>query len=466
MPDWGGFLRRVGAPGRASAWGLSAALLLASPLPALSAEPATVVATGGQQSLSLTTTKAVLVTLPRDAADVLVANPAVAEVVVRTPRLAYLIGAKAGDTNAIFLDAQGNRILALDIRVEKDLTALRQALADVLPGAAVAARAVNGDVVLSGEVPSSEMADTAQQVARRFVETDAGVINLLKVTRPEQVLIQVRVTEMRRSVAKKLGLSLDLADGHFRLATGGAGSANLFPDSFGAAALVGNGILGIDGLAAVIEALEQDGYVKTLAEPNLTALSGETANFLAGGEFPIPVARDTQGRITLEFKQFGVGLKFTPVVLDGGRISMRIATEVSALSDQGAFELADIRVPGLTVRRAETTVEIPSGGSMVLGGLLRNDATNQVRGLPGLASLPVLGPLFRSTDFQQEQTELVVIAVPFIVRPAAPRDLSSPTDGFAPNSDMDLFLLGRLYERYPGAKPPAPPAGPFGYIVD
>lgn len=433
--------------------------------PQAAAAGAPILALKDDQALTLTTTKAVLVSLPRDASNVLVADPAVAEIVVRTPRRAYLIGTKPGDTNAFFLDAAGNRILTLDIRVERDLGSLQQALRTLLPEGDLQAHPVSSDIVLTGEVSSSEIADAAHQIARRFVGDDSGVINMIKITRPEQVLIQVRVTEMRRSVAKKLGISLLGTDGNVSYLTGAQGVGSLFSERFGTLGIAASGFLGLDTLTLVLEALESDGLVKTLAEPNLTALSGETANFLAGGEFPVPVARDDDGRITLEFKPFGVGLKFTPVVLADGRISLRIMTEVSALSNEGAFILADVRIPGLTVRRTETTVEIPSGGSLVLGGLLRNDATNQLRGIPGLAGLPVLGPLFRSTEFQTEQTELVIIAVPYIVSPTDPSRLTEPTDGFAPGSDIDRFLLGALARRYPTVPLPET-TNSIGYIVE
>nr|WP_286209111.1 type II and III secretion system protein family protein [Azospirillum sp. A1-3] len=431
--------------------------------------PAPIAPVAGERHLELTTTKAVLIALPSDAKDVLVADPSVVDIVVKTPRVAYLIGLKTGDTNAFFLDESGKRILSLDIRVDKDLTALRKAITELVPNAAIAVRSVNGDIVLSGEVPSSEAAENAQRLARRFVTSDAGVVNLLRVGRPEQVLIQVRVTEMRRSVAKKLGISLlgtDQGSGGFR--SGAARGSALFNDRFAQAVVTGN-IGGFLNLQAMIEALEADGYVKTLAEPNLTAMSGESANFLAGGEFPVPVARDDQGRITLEFKPYGVSLKFTPVVLEGGQISMRIGTEVSAISSDGAFVLADTQIPALTVRRAETTVEIPSGGSLVLGGLLRNDASNQLQGVPGLSELPVIGSLFRSNAFQHDESELVVIAVPYIVRPTKPGRLTEPVKGFRPAGDLDRYFLGKLYERYPAAPHPAPQrsgAGEVGYILD
>lgn len=421
----------------------------------------------GDRQLSLTLTKAVMLSLPTDVADVMIADPTIAEVVVKTPRTAYLIGLKSGDTNAFFSDAAGNRVLTLDIRVDKDLSALRRMLRETLPDVEITVRSANDNIVLSGTVPSTEIAEKARQLARRFVADDSGIVSLLKVARPEQVLIQVRVTEMRRSVARKLGVSLSGSDGNSSILFGAQSAAGLVADRFGQAVIAG-AVGGFRNLQAMIEALETDGYVKTLAEPNLTALSGEAASFLAGGEFPIPVGRDDQGRITLQYKQFGVGLKFTPVVLDGGNISLRIATEVSALSSEGALELDGMSVPALTVRRADTAVEIPSGGSLVLGGLLRSDATTQLKGLPGIGNLPIIGQLFRSNDFQHDESELVVIAVPYLVRAVRPTSLSEPTTGFQASSDLEHYFLGKLYERYPGALNgfAAPAPGSFGYIMD
>ncbi len=247
----------------------------------------------GVRTVELTTTKAMNIDLPRDARDVLIADPLVADIVIKSPRRAYVIGLKAGDTNAFFLDEEGNRILQMDIRVEKDLTALRKALSDLLPGTELAVRSINGDIVLSGEARSAEAVENARLIARRFVDTDAGIINMVGVTRPEQVLLQVRVTEMRRTVARRLGVSLIGRDSGFSF-NSGAQSSNLFSDLFGAAVISGS-IGSYSSIQVLLEALEEDGYIKTLAEPNLTALSGETANFLAGGEFPVPVARDNNG---------------------------------------------------------------------------------------------------------------------------------------------------------------------------
>lgn len=423
----------------------------------------------GSRTIDLATGKAVNLALPREAGEVLVADPKVAEVVVKSPTRVFLIGLKPGDTNVFLTDPAGGHIATLTLHVTRDLGALRDGLATLSPKHRIAAKAVNESIILSGEVPSAEIAESARQLAIQFADQERNVVSMLRITHPEQVLIQIKVTEMRRSIAKRLGVNLVGTGDRFNVRSGVLLDGTLlFEDTFTRAAV--GGPVGSTGfLSAALEALEEDGYVKTLAEPNLTAMSGESANFLAGGEFPIPVGRDRDGQVTIEFKPFGVGLKFTPVVLDGGRISMRISTEVSDITDrasEGALVLSEFRVPALTVRRAETTVEIPSGGGLVLGGLLRNDAVNETRGLPGMASLPIIGQLFRSDDFRRQETELVVIAVPYIVRPTSPSRLSGSVDGFSTPSDMERIFLGRLYSRYPGGAGKPAVKGPIGFILE
>lgn len=422
----------------------------------------------GSRAVDLATGKAINMELPREAGEVLVADPKIAEVVVKTPTRVFLIGLKPGDTNVFLTDPAGGHIATLTVHVTRDLDALRQGLAALSPKHRISAKAVNESIILSGEVPSAEIAESARQLAIQFADQEKNVVSMLRITNPEQVLIQIKVTEMRRAIAKRLGLNLFANSDYFEFSTGVGANTGLFEDTFSSA--IARGPLGgFSNLQAALEALEEDGYVKTLAEPNLTAMSGESANFLAGGEFPIPTGRDRDGQVTIEFKPFGVGLKFTPVVLDGGRISMRISTEVSDITDrasEGALVLDQFRVPALTVRRAETTVEIPSGGSLVLGGLLRNDATNETRGLPGLASLPIIGQLFRSDDFRRQETELVVIAVPYIVRPVKPGKLAGSVDGFSTPSDLERIFYGRLYSRYPGGAGKVSVKGPVGFILE
>lgn len=420
------------------------------------------------RSVTLTMTKARHIDLPADVRDVLVADPDVANIVVKTPRLVYLIGVKVGATNAYFMDAEGRQILKLDIKVEMDLTAVRDAVGLLVPGADVQLHSINDNIVLTGSVPSAAVAEDVRQIAIRFTGGKAeNVINMLRVSGGQQVVIAVRVAEMRRDVAKSLGVNLFLQD--TKSATSNAslrrGDAAAVP-ALGAGMLALNALpfYGLDRLNATLEALETDGQIKTLAEPNLTALSGETAKFLAGGEFPVvtpPVVAGGAGSTT--FKPFGVRLEFTPVVLNSGRISMRIMTEVS---DRAVFNEG----VGTTARHAETTVEIPSGGSLVLAGLLQNNVDDRLSGVPWLGDIPVLGALFRSAAFNRRETELVVIATPYVVQPTRPDKLTLPTDGFGSPSDIDLFLLGRLHSRYAGSgKPPPKPgaaAKPFGYILE
>lgn len=441
------------------------------------------------RQIALTMTKARSVTLPVDVRDVLVADPEVVDVVIKTPRQVYLIGRSVGDTNAFFTDADGNQVLALDIRVEQDLTALRGALTNLVPDADVSVDAMNGGIVITGSAPTAQSAETVRQIAARFVEEEADLLNLVEVTASQQVLIRVKVAEMRRNVAKRLGVNLYLQDGRFSFLTGEGPVVGQFPDLYGAGGQQGAPFIdtdgnpnffpvspstplqrfGVDQVTGLIEALEEQGYIKTLAEPNLTARSGEPASFLAGGEFPVPVGRDPDtGVVTLEFKTFGVGLNFTPVVLTSGRISMKISTEVSELSTEGAVTLDNFTIPALAVRRATTTVEMPSGGSLVLGGLLRDDVRNAVRGVPFLANLPILGAIFRSPDFERNETELVVIATPVLIKPMSQREAALPTDGFAPANDLERFVLGKLYRRYGRPEQPVTP-GPdrrIGYIME
>ncbi len=427
---------------------------------------------GRGQAITLTTTKARQISMPVDVRDVVVADSTVADVLIKTPRLVYLIGSKVGDTNAIFLDSLGRQVLKLDIRVDRDLTALRAALSRLLPTADVKVEPLGPDLVVSGDVPSAASADSVRQLVRRFVDKDEGLINMLKVTGSQQVVIKVKVAEVQRAVTKRLGV--DFLTGYTNHAllgtaaaatrTAGSGQlgtniAGVFSQPFAVARLLAGGSL------ITVEALEKNQLLKVLAEPNLTALSGEPASFLAGGEYPVPGAVDSSGNVSITFKPFGVSLAFTPVVLGNGRISLRISTEVSELSDEGAVILQGWSIKALAVRRAQTTVEIPSGGSLMLGGLLRNDVANAIQGVPGLKDIPILGTLFRSTDFLRGETEMVVIATPYVVRPTSPNGVSAPTDGFAPPSDLDMYFLNSLYARYGAGKTTNTADRLTGYII-
>ena len=430
------------------------------------------------RSIVLGLNKAAIVELPVAARDVLVSNPEIVDAVVRTNRRTYLIGLAVGQTNAFFFNEAGQQILNLEIRVARDLTGLRQTLRQYFPKARIDVESINDHVVLSGMVASATEADRAHDLAARYIGvTRENVLNMLGIEGKDQVMLKVTVAEMQRNVIKQLGVNLssaaDFGDFALRLATTNAFSVQ--GQSLGGLTTAGTAVSGNDGsVNAALRMMERDGILRTLAEPNLTAISGESAKFLAGGEFPVPTSRDRDGNVQLEFKPFGVGLNFTPVVLSEGRISLKISTEVSELSSDGAFVIQGaggdgITVPGLKVRRAETTLELPSGGSLVMAGLLSDSMRQNIDGVPGVKDVPVLGQLFRSRDYQKNETELVVIVTPYLVDPTSRDKLVLPTDGFAPAGDMDTILMGRLNATY-GARGAAAGdkslQGPVGFVVD
>ncbi len=421
---------------------------------------------GEAQELTLLRGKARILRLVVDVRDVLVANPDIADVVIRTPRLIYVLGREVGDTNVFFFDDGGNEILRLNVRVELDLGALRAVLEQVLPDEDVRVSAVDQNIILTGRVTSAKVVDDVRELSRRFVAGDANIINMLDVDAEQQVLLRVRVAEMQRSALKELGLNFSFIRSAGNFTRIGFNVTN--PISGGSGSVFADFLTANTNFTALIDALERNGLVKTLAEPNLTAVSGETANFLAGGEFPIPVAQE-EGTITIEFKPFGIGLDFTPVVLSSGRISLRVQTEVSGLTTRGAVTIGGISVSGLSVRRAATTVELPSGGSLVIAGLLQDDISNTIEGVPGLKDVPILGALFRSVRFQRDETELVIAVTVYLVRPVDAQQIVFPTDGFAPASDIDMYFFGRIHATY--AKGAAMPSlaelkAPIGYILE
>lgn len=429
--------------------------------------------------------KATIIDLPVDASDVLVANPEIVDAVIKTSKQTYLLGKTVGQTNVFFFNGAGEQLLNLEVCVERDLKPLMSAYRKFMPDARISVQAMKDNIILSGSVPSAVQADKARDMAERFVGEDERVVNMLSIDSGEQVMLKVKIVEMQRAVAKQFGIDVSVINND------GDSLFNLFTENTFS---VGNGVLsgtqlfyqdsdGADRTQGILRALERTGIIKTLAEPNLTAITGESAEFLAGGEFPVPVGRDRDGNITIEFKPFGVGLSFTPVVLGEGRISMKISTEVSELTsensitasggtiidDQGNVITIDgLTIPALTVRRAETTVELPSGGSMVMAGLLKEETKRTLEGLPGIKDVPVLGALARSNDFRNNQSELVVIVTPYLVGPVNKDQLTTPLEGFAEASDADAILMGRLNAVYGRKEQPLGNRqlqGPVGFIV-
>ncbi|HXR94911.1 MAG TPA: type II and III secretion system protein family protein [Rhizomicrobium sp.] len=447
------------------------------------------------QHITLGLNKAVVVELDTDAKDVLVSSPDIVDAVVKTPRRIFLMATKTGQTNAFFFDEAGHQISSLDIRVERDVSDLAHMMKDTLPNSAIKVSSINDNVVLSGSVDSPVESTRAADLAASFAGDPKKVVNLLSVVGGQQVMLKVRISEMQRQIAKQLGVNMagigiiggstPLAlstDNQFGLV--GRALADLSGGQIGQACTSPAAVIagGCNNVQGTFQAIEQVGLLHTLAEPNLVAVSGETAKFLAGGEFPVPAGRDQQGNISIQFKQFGVGLSFTPVVLSSGRISLQLSTEVSELTNTGAFTLqggtvttsngtvqtGGVTIPALDVRRADTTVELPSGGSFAIAGLMQHTTKQQINAFPGLKDLPVLGALFRSRDFQNDETELVVLVTAYLVGPTSEAALATPSDGFVTPGDPETILLGRLNTVYKkGADKPLTPqaAAPVGFVV-
>jgi pilus assembly protein CpaC len=426
--------------------------------------------------------KSVVIDLPRDVKDVLVGDPKIANAVIRSSRRAYIVGATVGQTNVYFFDADGRQIAGFDIAVTRDLNGLRAALKQALPHLDLRVEGLGDGLVLLGNVSSPLESQTAFDIASRLVDDGKKVVNGITIHGRDQVMLKVTVAEVQRDVIKQLGIDLAGA--------GGIGSAvlnfsntNPFP-VYGQALVQTNAVTASwKSISSTLRAMERAGVIRTLAEPNLTAISGESASFLAGGEFPIPagftcdpVSRNCQYQI--QWKKFGVGLNFLPVVLGEGRISLKVMTEVSELSTDNQLTLVQslgvgdnttLTIPSIKTRRAETTVEIPSGGALALAGMIQEQTKQQLNGIPGLMQLPILGTLFKSRDYINRQTELMVIVTPYVVRAVAQKELSRPDDGYADASDPASILLGKFNRIYGVANKVEPKAayqGQYGFIMD
>jgi pilus assembly protein CpaC len=435
--------------------------------------------------LALGVGKSVVIDMPRDVKDVLVADPKIANAVVRSPQRAYIIGAAVGQTNVVFFDADGQQVASYDIAVKRDLNGVRAALKQTLPGIAI--EGIGDSVMLTGSVSSPVEAQQAGDIAARLVGGADKVVNSIVVRGRDQVMLKVNVSEVRRDIVKQLGIDLS-ASMNYGTAVVNFNNTNPFT-AFGRP-LVGNNFgdataitKGLPTVSATMRAMESAGVVRTLAEPNLTAISGESATFIAGGEFPIPAGYSCDPTThvcttQISYKKFGISLNFTPVVLSEGRISLRVMTEVSELANDNAITVTQaisstasnsITIPSIRTRRAETTLEIPSGGSMAMAGLIQQQTKQAINGLPGLDQLPVLGQLFRSQDFVNNETELMVLVTPYVVRAVAQKELSRPDDGFAPASDAQSALLSRINRIYGVAgrvDPVGSYQGNFGFIID
>ena len=456
--------------------------------PAASAQPAPAVTSSipvRTRFLPLGVGKSVVIDLPRDVKDVLVADPKIANAVIRSSQRAYIIGTGIGQTNVVFFDAGGDQVASYDIAIKRDLNGIRAALHQSLPGVGI--EGVGEGVVLTGSVSSPVEAQQAGDIAARLVGGAEKVVNSIVVKGRDQVMLKVHVAEVRRDIVKQMGIDLS-ASMNYGTAVVNFNNSNPFT-AFGSPLVATNGLQtssvlkGLPTVSATMRAMESAGVMRTLAEPNLTAISGEAATFIAGGEFPIPAGYSCDPvthvcTTQITYKKFGISLNFTPVVLSEGRISLRVMTEVSELSTDNSITVSQalsnnstnsITIPSIRTRRAETTLEIPSGGSMAMAGLIQQQTKQAINGLPGLDSLPVLGQLFRSQDFVNNETELMVLVTPYVVRAVAQKELSRPDDGFAPANDSQSALLGRINRIYGIAARMDPVTGHqvnFGFFID
>ena len=460
----------------ACASALFASFLVFSPLLANSAKATDVgVATNasaqdGGRFLRLGLGKSMVVHLPAEAKEVVIGNTDVVDAIVRTKNAAYIFAKTTGQTNVFFFDVNGQQIMNLDIEVALDPSALQRLLQRTLPGTHIKVDVEDRNFILTGMAMNPLEAKTAVDLATNMTSQGGGakIVNAMQIAGEDQVMLQVKVVEIQRDVLKQFGINfkalLDIGGFAFNLSTVNPFSSATISD---ANAIGLSGVSGSSNFSGIVRAMESDGLLRTLAEPNLTAVSGQAATFLAGGEFPYQVCDNAGGvrTCTISFKDYGVGLNFTPTVLSQGRINLKIHTEVSELS---TVVTGTQSIPSINTRKADTTLEMPDGGSMMLAGLIRETTRQTVNGTPGLKKLPILGALFRSRDFINNQTELVVIVSPHIVRSVAQKQLETPDKNYNPATDRQTILLGRLNKVYgsAGKAPKGAYQGNVGYIVE
>lgn len=461
-------------------------------------------AVGETRRIAVGLNKSMVIDLPGDAHDILVANPEVADAVTRTSRRIYIFAKQVGETNIFIFDVNGKQLLSIDLVIERDIAGLEGYLAKYIPGSEIKVEMVNDNVILTGTVPTPQASARAVELAQVFVtggeattnnfntappagggttiifgeesRQQSQIVNLLQIDGEDQVNLKVTIAEIQRTVVKQLGIDLTASGSIGGLAWGMLGDN---PFALGKDTSWSNATAGwsngSNSIESIVRALDQSGVMRTLAEPSLTAISGETASFKVGGEYNVSDGKtEEDGAITYNYRQveYGVGLAFTPIVLSPGRISLKIRTEVSEPTTEGSYAIprgagASASAPGIRRREAETTVELPSGGTMVIAGLLKDDVRQTVSGFPGLSKIPVLGTLFRSREYQRYETELVILVTPYLVRPVARSKMARPDDNFNPAADGAGMFLGRVNRIYGAAEGKVPPGryhGKVGFI--
>jgi len=427
-------------------------------------------ASGLPSVLEIPINKAHVIHLPAAVSNIVIGNETVADIHLEpsNPSQVFVVSKEIGSTNVFFMGTNGAIVHQVEIRVTIDDEGLKAALAKLMPDENIGVSVYGDSVFLGGSVHSASAAANAVNISQRFVSEAVNVINMLTVTGSQQVILQVRVAEISRSVRKNLSASTSLnlslpAEADIGITTTGTTPTLT---SFGTGTLITD----LSGFGPVsFEALERQSLAKTLAEPVLTAISGQTASFLSGGETPVPAGVDENGNAVIEFRDFGINLEFTPVVHDKGRISLQIAAEISAIDATNSVTVVGSVVSGFTTKRTETTVDLPSGGTLMLSGLLEDNISDTINGFPYLKDIPILGSLFRSTEFQLDETELIITITAYLANPTGNNaGLTLPTDGFEPASDIDIYLLGRLHRTYGEGENQFwqdPIMGPFGYIM-
>jgi pilus assembly protein CpaC len=428
-----------------------AALMLVA-LPAMAAD----------RTISIELNKGEMVKLDRPAASIVIADPLTADVQVVSPKLVFVHGKKIGQTSLYAIDAQDNPILNVVIDVTHDITGIERAVKRVVPDAEVGFRTVQGGLVMDGYASSVAESESIRSIAEAFIGPGEKMVNMIQTAGSDQVMLKVKIVEMSRNDLKKFGINLQsvLSNGGLAMqviqgndiaaeaVTSPLGALSLLDRSGSADTHIFSGFQsGNLTLGGVIDALETQGLASTLAEPSLTTTSGKAASFLAGGQFPLPV-KDQNDAITIQYKPFGVSLNFTPVVMSKDRISITVAPEVSTLNFDNPIQVSGITYPILLTRQASAVVELGSGDSFALAGLLQNSSSNNINKFPGLGDVPVLGTLFRSHQFQNNESELVILVTPYIVRPVSQANrMQTPLDGYKAPNDLQRLLVGNLYEQ-------------------
>ncbi len=501
---------KAGIASASLAAALASTIIMAAPTPAY--------AQSAGKTIVLSIGKGQQVNLPSSITDVVVADPRVADVNVKSSRQIYIVAKTRGETQIYATDAAGKTVYSATVRVGENLDSISQMLSVAMPDDDIRVTPMNGLVLLTGTVRQPEDAAEAERLVQAFVGKDIQVISRLKTATPMQVNLQVRIAEVSRSLAKEIGTNLasrnksngflfginrnpgfvDIKDfdvsalpkldasSSFGLPTGslslpfnpatgqfvvGGTQFDFKPPPGGNLLTAAGKLFGLD-IAAGFELSERAGLVSTLAQPNVTTVSGETGNFLAGGRFPIPMSSGF-GSTTVTYENYGVSLTYTPVVLADGRISLQIKTEVSDISSQGAVRINGFEIPAISTRMAETTVELGSGQSFMIAGLMSNTATNSVDKIPGLGDIPILGALAKSNGWRRNETELMIVVTPYLVNPISESEIKLPTDGLNTPNDIERILLGKMSDNKPGPSRPIPsvaptaPAGPdFGTVND